>query len=73
MKHQFIIQHPEFNNFLNFSSTEEKKPRKMAIPDEVQARLGEPVTVDGKDAEQVKEILKQLYERYLFTLIMVYS
>ena len=39
------------------------KPRKMAIPDEVQSRLGEPVTVEGKDPEQVKEILKQLYER----------
>jgi len=37
----------------------------MAIPDEVQARLGEPVTVEGKDAEQVKEILKQLYERWV--------
>jgi len=47
------------------NSTEEKKPRKMAIPDEVQARLGEPVTVEGKDAEQVKEILKQLYERWV--------
>ena len=57
---------------MDFSSTEEKKPRKMAIPDEVQARLGEPVTVEGKDAEQVKELLKQLYERYLFTLFMIY-
>merc|ERR1712158_237582 len=47
------------------NSTEEKKPRKMAIPDEVQARLGEPVTVEGKDAEQVKELLKQLYERWV--------
>jgi len=41
------------------------KPRKMAIPDEVQARLGEPVTVEGKDPEQVKELLKQLYERWV--------
>ena len=51
----------------HFSSpTEESetpKPRKMAIPPEVQARLGEPVTIEGKDPHEVKELLKVLYER----------
>lgn len=37
----------------------------MAIPAEVQARLGEPVSTDGMDAEQVKTTLKQLYERWV--------
>jgi len=37
----------------------------MAIPPEVQARLGEPVTIDGKDPNEVKELLKQLYERWV--------
>jgi len=39
----------------------------MAIPAEVQARLGEPVTVEGKEPEQVKDILKTLYERWVGT------
>merc|ERR1712223_891364 len=41
------------------SPTEESetpKPRKMAIPPEVQARLGEPVTIDGKDPNKVKDM-----------------
>lgn len=37
----------------------------MAIPAEVQARLGDPVTVEGMDAEQTKAILKKLYERWV--------
>jgi hypothetical protein len=37
----------------------------MAIPPEVQARLGEPVTIDGKDPHEVKEMLKTLYERWV--------
>jgi len=37
----------------------------MAIPAEVQARLGEPVTVDGMDANQIKATLKTLYERWV--------
>jgi hypothetical protein len=37
----------------------------MAIPAEVQARLGEPVSVEGMDAEKVKAVLKQLYERWV--------
>jgi len=39
----------------------------MAIPAEVQARLGEPVSIEGKEPEQVKDILKQLYERWVGT------
>jgi hypothetical protein len=39
----------------------------MAIPAEVQARLGEPVTVDGKEPNEVKDILKTLYERWVGT------
>jgi len=39
----------------------------MAIPAEVQARLGEPVTIEGKEPEQVKDILKTLYERWVGT------
>lgn len=38
----------------------------MAIPAEVQARLGEPVTVDANmDANQIKATLKTLYERWV--------
>jgi hypothetical protein len=37
----------------------------MTIPAEVQARLGEPVTTDGMDANQLKDALKQLYERWV--------
>lgn len=37
----------------------------MAIPPEVEARLGPAITVDGMDAEQIKATLKTLYERYL--------
>ena len=54
----------------NYSSPTEEggtpKPRKMAIPDEVKARLGEPVTVEGLDPDQIKAKLKELYERYFF-------
>jgi len=39
----------------------------MAIPAEVQARLGEPITVEGKEPDQVKDILKTLYERWVGT------
>ena len=53
----------------NFSSPTEEgetpKPKKMAIPPEVEARLGPAITVDGMDAEQIKATLKTLYERYL--------
>ena len=55
----------------NYSSPAEEggtpKPRKMAIPDEVKARLGEPVTkadVESLDADAIKAKLKELYERY---------
>ena len=37
----------------------------MAIPAEVQARLGEPVVIEGLDANQLKDTLKKLYERYV--------
>jgi hypothetical protein len=37
----------------------------MAIPDEVKARLGEPVTVEGLDPDQIKAKLKELYERWV--------
>ena len=37
----------------------------MAIPPEVEARLGPAITVEGMDAEQIKATLKTLYERYL--------
>jgi len=47
--------------------SENPKPRKMAIPAEVQARLGEPITVEGKEPDQVKDILKTLYERWVGT------
>ena len=62
----------EWNHILSvylicFSSpTEESetaKPRKMAIPDEVKARLGEPVVIEGKDPHEIKDLLKTLYER----------
>ena len=53
----------------NFSSPTEEgetpKPKKMAIPPEVEARLGPAITVEGMDAEQIKATLKTLYERYL--------
>merc|ERR1712173_264876 len=45
--------------------SETPKPRKMAIPPEGQARLGEPVTIEGKDPHEVKELLKVLYERWV--------
>jgi hypothetical protein len=50
------------------SPTEEgetTRPKKMAIPAEVQARLGEPVSIEGMDANQIKETLKTLYERWV--------
>ena len=37
----------------------------MAIPAEVQARLGEPVVIEGLDPNQLKDTLKKLYERYV--------
>jgi len=37
----------------------------MAIPPEVEARLGTPLTIDGKDPHEVKEMLKTLYERWV--------
>lgn len=39
----------------------------MAIPAEVQARLGEPVQIEGLDANGIKAALKQLYERWVGT------
>lgn len=39
----------------------------MAIPAEVQARLGEPVSIEGMDANAIKDTLKQLYERWVGT------
>jgi len=37
----------------------------MAIPDEVKARLGEPVVIEGKDPHEIKDLLKTLYERWV--------
>jgi len=37
----------------------------MAIPAEVQARLGEPVVIEGLDPNQLKDTLKKLYERWV--------
>jgi len=59
---------PNDNENGEASPTEEgetPKPKKMAIPPEVEARLGPAITVEGMDAEQIKATLKTLYERWV--------